>query len=138
MADLENRGWEAFAQGRAQGLNMTKAYEAAGYKFNRSAASRLNNKPAVSKRLEELLIQREALREARLEETIVALVSMARDADPKNGVSLKEARTARLEAHRLSGLLAQQREAEAYEPPRGLSDEAWEARYGCNAHAATA
>jgi len=134
MSDLENPGWEAFAQGRARGLNMTNAYVAAGYKHSRGAASRVNGKPLVKKRLEELLIQREALRKARLEETIVALVALAEGADLKSGAGVKEARAARLEAHRLSVLLTQRREAETCEPdPPPMAKAEWIAKYGAAA-----
>jgi phage terminase small subunit len=125
MADLENPRWEAFAQARARSLNMTAAYKAAGYKTSRGAASRLNKKPPVEARLGELLVQREALREARIEETIVALVAMAAVADLKNGAGLKEARAARLEAHRLGGLLTQRQEEEAWTPPRRMTTAEW-------------
>ena len=134
MSDLENPGWEAFAQGRARDLNMTDAYVAAGYKHSRGAGSRLNKKPEVKRRLAELLVQRAAIRAARIEETIVALVAMAEGADLKSGAGLKEARAARLEAHRLNGLLAQRREAETWEPqPRPMTEAEWDAKYGPDA-----
>jgi alkylation response protein AidB-like acyl-CoA dehydrogenase len=133
MADSENPGWEAFARGRARGLNMTNAYGEAGYKHSRGAGSRLNKNPLVQMRIAELLIQRDALREARLEETIVALVTLARGADPKNGAALREARAARLEAHRLGGLLTQRRKAETWEPPPPMTEAEWEAKYGPDA-----
>ena len=133
MSDLENPRWEAFVQQRADGLNVTDAYVAAGHKRNRGAGSRVAKEPEVVKRLAELLIQREALCKARIEETIVALVAMAEGADLKSGAGIKEARAARLEAHRLNGLLARGREEKAWEPPRVLTDEEWEAKYGANA-----
>ncbi len=133
MGDLENPGWEAFAQARVQGQTMTEAYLTAGYKPSRGAASRLNAKPPVRARIGELLIQREALRKARLEETIVALVAMADRADLTNGAGLKEARAARLEAHRLCALLTQRRETEAWTPPREMTEAEWDAKYGPDA-----
>ena len=133
MSDLENPGWEAFVQERADGLNIIDAYVAAGHKRSRSAGSRVSKEPEVVKRLAELLIQREALCKARIEETIVALVAMAEGADLKSGAGIKEARAARLEAHRLNGLLAKRRAEEAWEPPREMTEAEWVAKYGADA-----
>ena len=133
MSDLENPGWEAFVQERADGLDITGAYVAAGHKRNRGAGSRVAKEPEVVKRLAQLLIQREALCKARLEETIAALVAMAEGADLKSGAGIKEARAARLEAHRLNGLLAKRREEEAWEPPHVMTEAEWDAKYGPDA-----
>ena len=133
MPELENPGWEAFVQGRVRGLTITDAYVAAGHKRSRGAANRLDRLPQVEKRLAERLIQRQALGKAQTEETIVALVAMAEGADLKSGAGIREARVARLEAHRLCELLTREREAETWEPPREMTEAEWEAKYGADA-----
>lgn len=66
MAALPNPKHELFASGLAQGLNATEAYEKAGFRRNRSAASRLQRDVNVRERVAELLqhvkrIEHEAL-----------------------------------------------------------------------------
>jgi hypothetical protein len=137
MPELENPDWEAFVQARARGLAVTEAWRAAGHKRSRGDRRRLYRAPEVNRRLAELLVQREALRKAHMEETIEALVAMAEGADLKTGVGIKEARAARLEAHRLSALLARRHEAETWAPPRPMTEAEWEAKYGPDAPTAS-
>ena len=54
MAPLRNTKHELFAQGLAEGKSMTEAYRAAGYKPNRSHASRLVAKGNIKGRMAEL------------------------------------------------------------------------------------
>ena len=137
MPELENPGWEAFAQARARGVAVTQAWQAAGHKRSRGDRRRIGRTPQVNRRLAELHLQREALRKAHMEETIEALVAMAEGADLKTGVGLKEARAARLEAHRLSALLARRHEAETWRPPRPMTEAEWDAKYGPDAPTAS-
>jgi hypothetical protein len=137
MPELQNPGWEAFAQALARGAAVTQAEQAAGGKRSRGARRRIARSPEVNHRVAELLVQREALRKARMEETIEALVAMADGADLKTGVGIKEARAARLEAHRLSALLARRQEAEAWRPPRPMTEAEWDAKYGPDAPTAS-
>ena len=137
MPELENPGWEAFAQARARGVAVTQAWQAAGVKRSRGARRRIERSPQINRRLAELLLQREALRKAQMEETIEALVAMAEGADLKTGVGIKEARAARLEAHRLSALLARRHEAETWRPPRPMTEAEWDAKYGPDAPTAS-
>lgn len=54
MTTLRNARHEAFAQGLAKGMTSTAAYEAAGYRPDRGAASRLSAKISIQSRLAEL------------------------------------------------------------------------------------
>jgi hypothetical protein len=133
MPELQNPVWEAFVQARARGSSVTEAWQGAGGERSRGDRRRIHRIPEVDRRLAELLVQREALRKAHMEETIGALVAMAEGADLKTGVGLREARAARLEAHRLSALLARRRDAETWAPPRPMTEAEWEAKYGPDA-----
>lgn len=54
MPVLPNAKWERFAQELAKGKSQTEAYEIAGYKGDRTAASRLSTNVNVQARLAEL------------------------------------------------------------------------------------
>ena len=134
MPELNNAGWEAFAQGHARGLSQKDAYIAAGYSAkSNSAPTRLFRRQCVKDRIAELVAQHALLRAANLEETILALLSLATNTELKTAAGAKEARTARLEAHRLSSRLAAKREAEAWTPPREMTEAEWIAKYGADA-----
>ena len=137
MPELQHPDWEAFAQARARGVAVTQAEQAADGKRCPGARRRTERSPEINRRLAELRVQREALRKAHMEETIEALVAMAEGADLKTGVGIREARAARLEAHRLSALLARRHEAETWEPPRPMTEAEWEAKYGPDAPTAS-
>lgn len=70
MTALANARHERFAQERAKGLSIDAAYVAAGFKANRSNASRLNSNERVQARIQELQ-QRGA---ERAEITVAAVV----------------------------------------------------------------
>lgn len=53
MPILTNKGHEAFAQGVAKGLTADQAYQEAGYKPSRSAASRLSTNVNIPARIAE-------------------------------------------------------------------------------------
>ena len=72
MPVLPNHRHELFAQGLAQGKSATEAYGLAGYKEDRTAASRLSSNVNVQRRLAELL-ERAAVR---TEITIATLTEM--------------------------------------------------------------
>lgn len=55
MPILANAKHEMFAQGLAKGLSASDAYEAAGYKASRSAASRLSTNVNIEARVAELV-----------------------------------------------------------------------------------
>jgi hypothetical protein len=133
MPELKNAGWEAFAHGHARGLGAGEAHASAGYSVNAGAVWRLSRRRAVKARVAELVGQHATLRAANLEETILALLDLAARADPKIAAGAREARAARLEAWRLSGLLAQRREAETWTPPREMTEAEWDAKYGPDA-----
>jgi hypothetical protein len=136
MPPLPNQRHEDFAQGRARGLTQSAAYTLAGFAQNRGAGSRLEGRKAVKERVEELVAEAADIRKASLEATIIALLNSACIADElKTAVGVKEARLARLEAHRLAGQLAARCEAAAWIPPRAMTEAEWDAKYGPDAPA---
>jgi hypothetical protein len=138
MPHLNNAGWEAFAQGLARGLSKKAAYGAAGFAAAASnAPTRLSRRECVKERVDELMAQQALLRKASLEETILALLDLASKTELKTAAGAKEARAARLEAWRLSGLLSQRREAETWTPPREMTEAEWDAKYGPDAPGST-
>jgi NAD(P)-dependent dehydrogenase (short-subunit alcohol dehydrogenase family) len=132
MPQLKNARWEAFAQGHARGLNAAQARGAAGYSA-RGAQWRVCYSRGVKARIAELLAQHATLREAGLEETILALLDLATRTDAKTAAGAREARASRLEAHRLSGLLGTRRKAETWTPPPEMTEAEWDAKYGPDA-----
>jgi phage terminase small subunit len=72
MPALENPKHERFAQELAKGLAADKAYEAAGFKPNRGNAATLKQKESISKRVAELLAEREAIHAQATAEAIKA------------------------------------------------------------------
>jgi hypothetical protein len=75
MAPLRNTKHERFAQGLAEGRSADEAYEVAGYKRNRSHASRLVAKGSIRGRVAEL--QGAAAEETQI--TIESLIGEAAD-----------------------------------------------------------
>ena len=73
MAPLRNTKHELFAQGLAEGKSMTEAYRAAGYKPNRSHASRLVAKGNIKGRVAEL-------QDAAAAETQITIESLIKEA----------------------------------------------------------
>jgi hypothetical protein len=133
MPELKNPGWEAFAQACARGQSQKEAYVAAGYSArSNDGPVALFKREVVRQRIAELEGQNACLREANLEETILALLALAK-ADATTAAGAREARVARLEAHRLAGLLAARREAETWTPVRELTEAEWDAKYGPDA-----
>jgi hypothetical protein len=123
MPQLKNPGWEAFARAHVAGCLAKGA----------SAPWRLFYRAGVKARIAELVTRQATMREASLEETILALLDLASGTDQKTAAGAREARAARLEAHRLNGLLAARREAETWTPPREMTEAEWEAKYGPDA-----
>ncbi len=54
MPVLRNAKHEAFAQGLAKGMSATEAYSAAGYKGDRTAASRLSTNVNIAARVDQI------------------------------------------------------------------------------------
>ena len=77
--------------------------------------------------------RRHELREARLEETILALLAMSTKVDLTTGAGLREARVARLEAYRLREQLDERRPPAASMALRPMTESEWEAKYGPDA-----
>ena len=137
MPELNHAGREAFAQARARGHDPTAAYVAAGYSPGGGGPSRVSGRADVKARMAELRVGRDALRKASLEETVLAILDLATRGDQTTASGRREARTARLDAYRLNGLLAEERQSKSsisrYLP---LSHEDWMAEYGHLAHSA--
>ena len=108
MTPLQNHRHEAFAQGLAKGASQSEAYLAAGYKGNRTAASRLSTNVNVQDRVVNL--QQEAAGQSVL--TIERLTKELEEAR-KLAISSKNASaavSATMAKARLNGLLSQQPE----------------------------
>jgi hypothetical protein len=73
MAPLRNTKHERFAQGLAEGKSADEAYEVAGYKRNRSHASRLVAKGNIKGRVAEL-------QDAAATETLITMESLISEA----------------------------------------------------------
>ena len=106
MPALPNPRHERFAQELAKGLGQTEAYVAAGYKENRSAASRLADDVNVCERVSEIQ-ERGAIRAeitvAGLTEELQSLAAMAKDMESESGV--QAARACLMDAAKLNGLV---------------------------------
>jgi len=131
MPELKNSRNEIFAQEWASGANRRAARVAAGY--SPGGFDRADHRPEFKARMAELRVRHDVLSNAGLEKTILALLDLATTGDQTSAAARKEARAARLEAHRLNGLLTRQREDESYEPPRPMTEEEWTAKYGPDA-----
>jgi len=106
---LRNARREAFAQARAAGLNQTNAYERAGYKRSRQAASALAKRPPVAARIAWLVEQAVAAAGSDSETAIVRLLDMSDAADLTTAAGVREAREALEEAWRMYGELCRSR-----------------------------
>lgn len=66
MPALRNPRWELFAQGLADGKRQSKAYQDAGYKFSTAGPSRLNARPEIRQRVDEIMRAREIVNQKSL------------------------------------------------------------------------
>ncbi len=82
MSVLDNSRHEAFAQHLAKGKSATEAYEKAGYKGDRTAASRLSTNVNVQRRVAEL-------QEKAAERTVVTVEDIARQLDEDRAFAVK-------------------------------------------------
>jgi hypothetical protein len=135
MPELNNPRHEAFARAWTGGVNRRAARVAAGN--SPGGFDRVDQRPAFKARMVELRVGRDALSNAGLEKTILALLDLATTGDQTTAAARKEARAARLEAHRLSELLTRRRETESYDPSRPMTEEEWDAKYGPDAPPST-
>ncbi len=131
MPTLTDPRREAFARAVVRCGNLTVAYRQAGYIGGRGDASKMAARPPVAARIEEIARQREKIEGAGLEATIADLMAMAGAADALNSAAAcKEARIARLEAHRLWSLWASREDNNRRPLERELTVAEWEARFG--------
>jgi phage terminase small subunit len=102
MPLLSNSRHEQFAQGLATGKSATEAYKDAGYKGDRTAASRLATNVNVQARVRELQVMA-------AERTKVTIASLIQEAEEVRGLAVAErqlsaANTAIVTKAKLSGL----------------------------------
>jgi hypothetical protein len=125
---------ERFAQAQAKGLTQSAAYAEAGCKESRSGASAMAARPEVAKRIAELALQNERVRQCGLAETISGLMALAEKcAALTSAAAITEARLIRLEANRRANALAieEARAALAADPlDEDISEAEWLRRYG--------
>ncbi|MGI8841705.1 MAG: hypothetical protein ACR2F8_13135 [Caulobacteraceae bacterium] len=130
MQPLTDARREAFAQAFVRLGAKSAAYREAGYRANRGGAARLAAKKPVAERIAELSRQYAQTCRAGAEETIAALMALAEAADALNtAAALKEARLARLEAHRLWTELGARQGQECRPLPPILTKEEWLAAF---------
>lgn len=108
MPVLKNACHEKFAQALAKGMNATEAYATAGYKGDRTAASRLSTNVNVAQRVAEL--QGRAAKKAE-----VTLESLLTELEEARVIALAEkqssaAVSATMGKAKLTGLLIEKRE----------------------------
>jgi hypothetical protein len=108
---LENPKWERFAQELAKGKSQAEAYEAAGYKGDRTAASRLSTNVNVQARVSEL--QERGAKSVELTVQTVAdnLLRIAGKAEALGEASgYNVAKGAWMDAAKIKGLVIEKRE----------------------------
>ncbi|WP_453977332.1 terminase small subunit [Brevundimonas sp. Marseille-Q4549] len=125
MPVLSNAKHERFAQGIAKGLSQTDAYTEAGYKGDRTAASRLSTNVNISKRVAELqgkAAVRTEITVASITERLLAIASKGEAS--KDAPLLAVARASLMDAAKLNGLVVDKSQAEltgAEGAPLGVS-----------------
>ena len=126
MAVLEKDRREAYAQARAAGASVNKAYVQAGYVLGHGNGWRVERNEVVMARVAE--IQTKAISETRnLEPLINRMVQLSAEAAAlKSAAGIREAKDLLVEAARLKGLLP----APVTPPMPRMSREEWLAKYG--------
>lgn len=125
MPVLSNAKHERFAHGIAKGLSQTDAYTEAGYKGDRTAASRLSTNVNISKRVAELqgkAAVRTEITVASITERLLAIASKGEAS--KDAPLLAVARASLMDAAKLNGLVVDKSQAEltgAEGAPLGVS-----------------
>lgn len=113
MAVLDNPKHERFAQGLARGMTQEEAYQEAGYKPDRGAASRLSANVSIQGRVAEIL-DRAAIRAeisvADLTERLMKVADKAELLAEASGLSV--ARAAFMDVAKLNGLIVDRSKAE--------------------------
>lgn len=129
---------EAFAQARALGLSPDEAAERAGFAGEPGAGKRLDGRLDIQTRILDIRAVWDRARGADLANTIVGLLDMAGGWTPNGpGAAMREARLARVEAHRLwQAHESGEGGAPALLTPRpeepDLSEDEWIERYGAS------
>jgi hypothetical protein len=137
MPALTDPRQETFAQACAAGSNQSAAYIEAGFAANRGNACKLAAKPAMAARIVELRRLRDPIQRACLHDTVIDLMALFQSADAlKSAAGAREARLARLEAHRLWVQLTLEEARNARPVERELTLDEWMAKYGPEAQQA--
>jgi 23S rRNA G2069 N7-methylase RlmK/C1962 C5-methylase RlmI len=114
MPTLDNPKHERFAQCLAKGMTQEEAYQEAGYKPDRGAASRLSANVNVQGRVAEIL-ERAATRAevtvADLTDRLMVVAKKAEDLGEASGLSV--ARAAFMDVAKLNGLVIDRSKSEA-------------------------
>lgn len=106
MPVLSNAKHERFAQGIAKGLSQTDAYAEAGYKGDRTAASRLSTNVNVTRRVAELQGKAAIRTEITVASVTERLLAIATKAECKSEAPmLQVARASLMDAAKLNGLV---------------------------------
>jgi len=113
MPVLSNAKHERFAQGIAKGLSQTDAYTEAGYKGDRTAASRLSTNVNISKRVAELqgkAATRTEITVASITERLLAIATKGEQSG--DAPLLAVARASLMDAAKLNGLVVDKSQSE--------------------------
>lgn len=125
MPVLSNAKHERFAQGLAKGLSQTEAYTEAGYKGDRTAASRLSTNVNVTRRVAELQGKAAIRTEITVASVTERLLAIATKGELSGDAPmLAVARASLMDAAKLNGLVVDKSQAELSGPegaPLGVS-----------------
>lgn len=105
---LKNARHERFAQELAKGKSQVEAYEAAGYKPDRGAATRLSAKVSVQARVEELkekAAERCVVTVEGITQRLLNIAKKGEGEDVKDPPLLSVARASLMDAAKLNGLI---------------------------------
>jgi hypothetical protein len=111
MPRIDNPKHELFAQELAKGKSQAEAYELAGYKGDRTAASRLSTNDNVQARVAELVGRAAERAEISVASVTEDLKRIALAAEQLGGASgLSVARAAAMDVVKLNGLIVEKKE----------------------------
>ena len=119
MAVLKNARHERFAQLIAEGSTQSEAYRLAGYKPNRSDASKLHSNPNIAARVATILADGAERAGVTVETVTEALLRIAQKAEAlEDSPGLNTARASWMDAAKLAGLITDKQQTELTERPK--------------------
>lgn len=111
MPALSNPKHERFAQALAKGETAVAAYEQAGYRPDRGAASRLSANVSIERRVAEILDKAAERAEISVASVTTRLLAIATKAEAKDDAAmLSVARASLMDAAKLNGLVVEKGE----------------------------